>query len=437
MTSHNVQQNVLLFPVLFPYFSLAERGFNAEVPRSPLTKEDEMANKIDTVTARNKLKIRREPYWQRISKGFFIGFRKMSDSSSGTWLLRNCGENGHEIERSLGTLDDYPQHGRFDKAVDSAREWLANATRPPQEVVEVSQKVPTVMDACDAYLKAIRDLKGIKSRAALDLEARYRRLVRSDPIHEVELSKLTREHCNDFRRRLVETPVRVNKAGDLRERSKDTVNRDIAALRAALNLALEERLVTSDYAWRKPFKSFKNVSKRRTLYLDREQRRKFIQYATVDVAEFLRGLSMLPLRPGALAALIVESFEPRLDVLRIGKDKSGNDRYIKLPNETARLLECAGKNKPPTAPLFARADGLAWNKDSWKKPIKEAAKSAGLPLRTTAYTLRHSVISDLVHGGLDLLTVAQLSGTSVAMIEKHYGHLRSNVAANALANLAL
>jgi site-specific recombinase XerD len=62
---------------------------------------------------------------------------------------------------------------------------------------------------------------------------------------------------------------------------------------------------------------------------------------------------------------------------------------------------------------------------------------AELPAETTAYTLRHSVISDLVHGGLDLLTVAQISGTSVAMIEKHYGHLRSDVAAEALARLAL
>ena len=46
--------------------------------------------------------------------------------------------------------------------------------------------------------------------------------------------------------------------------------------------------------------------------------------------------------------------------------------------------------------------------------------------------MRHSVISDLVHDGLDLLTVAQISGTSVAMIERHYGHLRGEVAAGRL-----
>ena len=69
--------------------------------------------------------------------------------------------------------------------------------------------------------------------------------------------------------------------------------------------------------------------------------------------------------------------------------------------------------------------------------MKEAAQAAGLPEGSTAYTLRHSVITDLVVAGLDLLTVAQLSGTSVAMIEKHYGHLRAEHARQALATLAM
>lgn len=194
---------------------------------------------------------------------------------------------------------------------------------------------------------------------------------------------------------------------------------------------------TTDFAWREPLKAFKNVSKRRGLYLDREQRRNFIKNAPGDLAAFLRGLSMLPLRPGALAALTVDDFDCRLSVIKIGKDKSGQDRKIKLPLKTARRFEEAARNRNPTAPLLARADGQAWNKDSWKWPLKDAAKKAGLPIGTTAYTLRHSVISDLVHGGLDLLTVAQISGTSVAMIEKHYGHLRSDVAADALAKLVL
>jgi site-specific recombinase XerD len=62
---------------------------------------------------------------------------------------------------------------------------------------------------------------------------------------------------------------------------------------------------------------------------------------------------------------------------------------------------------------------------------------ADLPEHVTAYSLRHSVITDLIAEGLDVLTVARLSGTSIAMIEKHYGHLRAEQAAAALATLAL
>ncbi|MET3131332.1 integrase [Oxalobacteraceae bacterium GrIS 1.11] len=391
-----------------------------------------MANKIDTVTARNKLKIRREPYWQRISKGFFVGFRKMSDSSSGTWQFRHRDENGNEVESSLGTLDEFKHHERFDRAVAAAREWSSHAATSD---ADIAPQTITVLDAYDAYVKRIQEMKGLKP--AEDLAARYRRWVKPDPIHKIELMKLTRDHLSGFRRRMVAKPVTVNKAGDTRERSKDSVNRDMAAVRAALNRAFADGKVNSDVAWRETLKAFKNVAKRRDLYLDREQRRNFINHAPDDLAAFLRGLSILPLRPGALAALTVADFDQRLCVLRIGKDKGGKDRKIKLPPEIARIFEMAAANKVATAPLLARADGQAWNKDSWKDPVKDAAKNATLPSETSAYTLRHSVISDLVHGGLDLLTVAQISGTSVAMIEKHYGHLRSDVAAVALAKLVL
>jgi site-specific recombinase XerD len=101
------------------------------------------------------------------------------------------------------------------------------------------------------------------------------------------------------------------------------------------------------------------------------------------------------------------------------------------------LFAEAAIDKLPGAPLFARANGSAWDKDAWKWPVKAAARAAALPTETTIYALRHSAITDLVTGGLDLLTVAQISGTSVRMIEDHYGSLRADHAAAALAGLAL
>jgi integrase len=207
--------------------------------------------------------------------------------------------------------------------------------------------------------------------------------------------------------------------------------------RAALNMALEEGHALTARAWRSALKPTKATGGRRNLYLDREQRRELIAALADDVAAFVRGLSLLPLRPGALAALTVSDFDARRNELVIEHDKVGGGRKILVPVATAAMLKDQAKSKLPAAPLFTRADGRQWDKDSWKGPIKDAVHAANLPEGTTAYTKRHPTITDLVTNGLDLLTVAQLSGTSVAMIEKHYGHLQRELAAKALATLVL
>ena len=98
------------------------------------------------------------------------------------------------------------------------------------------------------------------------------------------------------------------------------------------------------------------------------------------------------------------------------------------------VTHCASKE--PTDPIFCRQNGAIWSKETWKKPIKDAVFKARLNPKTTAYTLRHSTITDLVTSGLPILTIAQISGTSVEMIEKHYGHLRNDAALTALEQLA-
>lgn len=77
------------------------------------------------------------------------------------------------------------------------------------------------------------------------------------------------------------------------------------------------------------------------------------------------------------------------------------------------------------------------DKNQCKLPIAAAVAASGLPNAATAYTLRHSTITDLVAAGLPLLTIAQVSGTSAEMIERHYGHLVSDAAVKALGKLAL
>jgi len=391
-----------------------------------------MATRIDTVASRDKLKPRREPYWHRLLRGCYLGYRKMTADGAGVWIARaRDEETGPTKQRyeSLGDFGALPDHQRFDAASKAAQLWFEHLGRGG------TAGGATVAQACARYVKHLRTHK--TDRAANDAEARFKNYVLNNRrLASTELTKLTPLQLDAWRKALKELPTRSGgRRGELR--SESTLNRDMTCFRAALNLAFLDGLVTSDFAWRSKLRPIKNADRRRELYLDRGQRLKFIEKAPSDLAAFLRGLCQLPLRPGALAKLTVGDFDKRLKVLKVGQDKAGKDRRIKLPDVTATFFEEATKDKLPSAPLLARADGKAWNKDAWKGPVKDAVLVAKLPAGTTAYTLRHSVISDLVHDGLDLLTVAQISGTSVAMIERHYGHLRSEVAASALAKLAL
>ena len=223
-----------------------------------------------------------------------------------------------------------------------------------------------------------------------------------------------------------------------RPRSASTLNRDMTPLRAALNLALADGHITTDASWKAKMRPLKDADRRRDVYLDLMQRRALIAQAPTDLAVFLSAPSLVPLRPGAMAPLVAGNFDKRLSTLTIGRDKYGQDRKITLPPATAAFFTEQGKDKLPTAPLLARADGSAWNKDAWKYPFKDAVIAAELPTAATAYALRHSTITDLIAlHKLDTLTVAQLSGTSLLMIEKHYGHLLREHAAKALASLTL
>lgn len=392
-----------------------------------------MAKAFGKVSERNALKPRRDPYWERMQKGCYLGYRKMAKGADGTWLARALLETtGKQAHKPLSDFGALPDHLRYDRAKKEAQKWFEHLGRGgnPDAV--------TLRSACERYVEHQRENKGDK--AANDAEGRFTRWVYAEEkLCQVELGKLTITQIRDWRKKLKSTPVSIGAKKKLvkRIRADGTLNRDMTCLRAALNLAHANGLATSDHAWRAPLQPIKNADKPRDVYLDLKERRKLIKHSQKDVANLLRGLSLLPLRPGALAVLTVASFDKKLKTLTIGKDKNGADRKITLPDATALFFTEQMKNKLPAAPLISRANGKAWDKDAWKYPIKEAAMAAQLPNNVTAYALRHSVITDLIHGGLDCLTVAQLSGTSIAMIEKHYGHLTKAHAKAALSMLVL
>jgi integrase len=382
---------------------------------------------LSKVSERDGLKPRREPYWQRLRPGCFLGYRPSLKGGAGTWIARAYDEETSAYRlKALGSFGDHAPRDRFGHAKQAAEAFAGEVERGSI----ADEKLETVEDACERFAKARPEAGD-----------RFRRYVYSDPLAKVKLAKLRRSHVAAWRERLEATPALVSrrKQGEpiTRPRSPATLNRDMAVLRTALGAVLPLGAPNTEAAWQEPLKPVKNAVKRRTLYLNREQRRALIENVEAEAEPFVRALCLLPLRPGAVAALTAGDFDKRTSELSIGKDKAGHGRRIVVPAVAASLFTKAARNKLPAAPLFTRTNGKAWNKETWNDALGEAARAAKLPPNVTAYTLRHSTITDLVTAGLPLLTVAQISGTSAEMIEKHYGHLVRDAAVEALAGLAL
>ena len=385
-----------------------------------------MARDLSRVGERERLKPRRDPYWQRLSTGSFLGFRRSKRHGDGTWIARALdGETHKYCFKTLGDFGALPKNARF-AAAKSEAEAFADLT---QNGGIASLELVTVSDACREYAKGRPDAEG-----------RFRRNLYSDPLGKVRLDKLRKHHVQSWRDRLEAKPALVSrrKEGEklYRKRSPGSVNREMAVLRAALAKVIPEGRSDTSAAWQEALQKIRNADRQRTLYLDREQRRMLLEKTDPEAKEFFEALCLLPLRPGALAHLMVRNFDARTHELTI-KDKGGTLRRIQIPPAVSRLFKKSAGGKSEDAPLFLRFNGEPWDRNSWNRSIKKAVKLSGLPQETSAYTLRHSTITDLVRTGFPLLSIAQISGTSYEMIERHYGHLGRETALDALSTLEL
>ena len=356
----------------------------------------------------------------------------MSVSSGGTWSARYQFDDGKRKSIALSDYSGLPKHEQYDAAKREAEAWFAHIDQGGA-VVRL-----TLRDVCEAYADSLEARGESGRKSAIDVRRRFSQYVYDDHRFAAkELGKLTRHDLIAWRERLTTTPTKKGVA-----RKANTLNRDMTCLRAALNLAKEQSWVTTDLAWRGPLKPVTarenpEVSSKRGLYLDLFERRRLVSESPPDLQLLIKAMCLLPLRPGALAALRVQDFEKTRALLTVREDKAGQGRVIPLPDEACRLIKLQCASKLPAALIFTRADGVQWNKDNWKKPLRLGAKQAGLPDSIVMYTLRHSVITDMVQTGVPLLTIAQLAGTSVRMIEQHYGHLRQDAALAALARLTV
>ena len=353
---------------------------------------------------RERLPKRITPYYQRIGRGAFLGFRRGPD----TWIARYRGRDGKQQHRALGAFLE------FDDAKRQAELWLAQLAGSAVR----SAKRSTVREALEAYLADLR--RHGRSETAREAEGRFETTLYEDPLVDLDLEAVTREDFLEWRDRLGEG------------RQARTVNRNVRAVVAALNRAAELGHVGNPAAWKmRSLSDEVEDSGETAVFLDEEQRKALIAAASPETALFLRGLELTGARPKELAATTVADLSGSTLRLahRKGRPPKLRVRHAVLSREAAEFFSRQAESKLPSAPLFTEDGAQTWRRHIWSRRIRAAiaahnndAKGRNrLPTKASAYSFRHARISELLQiHGVDPLTVAAQTGTSLVMIEKAY-----------------
>lgn len=164
--------------------------------------------------------------------------------------------------------------------------------------------------------------------------------------------------------------------------------------------------------------------------------------------EMLRVYHATGARTHELAIAKVADFSPRARqiVLRIHKRantlKQEQPRCIYLNDAAYTIVEARCVGRAPGLPIFTRPlnekqrrPDEPWHTERLNSRFRIVRDLAGVRSTITIYSFRHLWISEMLMAGIDILLVAKMAGTSVSMIEKTYGHFRSQSFQDAQARL--
>jgi integrase len=356
--------------------------------------------------ARERLAVRRGPHFMKLAEGAYLGFRRGSD----TWHARFRDRTGVQLYKALDGIrtDDY------EGAKQAAETWFEQLGSTAIRSV----KRTTVRAALEGYLADLK--RHGRPDAAREALWRFKLAVYEDALAGLELESATRDDFLEWRDRLIPG------------RKPRSVNRHVRAVVAGLNRAVQLGYVGNPTAWHlKPLQDDVEDEGETAVFLSAGHREAVIAAASSQAAAFLRGLELTGARPKELATATAGDFDGEALKLshRKGRPPKLRVRHVVLSDDGVKFFETQATDKLPTAPLFTEDGAQPWRRHIWAREVRaaidkvneKARGKARIPPGATAYSFRHARISELLQiHGIDPLTVAAQTGTSLAMIERAY-----------------
>lgn len=395
--------------------------------------------KLDTRTARDNLAKSSNPYWTRIERNAHLGYRK--GARSGYWIARMRADKGFKM-KTLGTTDDILDADGveifdFFQAQKKAREWLEQAVRIEKGVGIAKY---TVNHALDDYVDYLETHGKSAERSQYSIDAYIR-----DEFGHIIVSELTSRKISDWHKRLAEERPRLrgkkgkisynvdaSKADDYRRKRKNSANRILTILKAALNKAYNEGKVASDDAWRR-VKPYRNVDTAKIRFLSLGECGRLVNACEPNFRKMAQAGLLTGCRYGELTKMRVHDYNSDSGTLYVHDSKSGKPRHVSLEAQGQRFFDRHVIGRSAGEYLFTREDGGQWGRSHQTRRLADACRKAQISPAVSFHILRHTHASQLAQRGTPMAVIAaQLGHADTRICEKHYAHLTPNYIADTI-----
>jgi integrase len=391
--------------------------------------------KIGSRTTRTNLTPGRQAHWRTIMPGrAHLGYQRKTNAKEGRWLLRRYIPGDHETKdayrvEALGLADDVMAADghrvlNFEQAETKAR---AQIEAPACKVHRI-----TVRRAIANYIEFKRS-QGQPTEDTVSRSVAHILPVLGD----VVVAELTSEQIRKWLADLAGSPalIRSKKGTEQKykpepigdeavRRRRSSANRVLTILKASLNHAYDEKHASTNDAWGRRVKPFRDVEVARIRYLSVVEAQRLLNVCYPEFRLLVRAALETGCRYGELTRLEAHDFNPDAGTVNIRKSKSGKGRHVVLTDEGVTFFAQLTAGRPGNSLMFTRQDGSQWRASSQERPMKEANEGAKLSPPITFHGLRHTWASLSVMAGVPLMIVAKnLGHANTNMVEKHYGHM--------------
>lgn len=202
------------------------------------------------------------------------------------------------------------------------------------------------------------------------------------------------------------------------ECSPSTQNGAARSLCRMFNWAVDANLFT-----RSPIKGLRKVkATRREFFADGKHYALCLKHCGENLRDAIKFLKHTGCRPQELRAIEAKWIKDHKVLFPYQVKRK--DRVIYLDDMASRIASKLSA-KWPTGPIFRSTDGKPWSKDGFIVAFRRLREATGLPM-LCAYSFRHGYITKLLENGVDVATVAAISGNSARMVLDVYNHAGQN-----------